>query len=167
MSTFDALVADSDDVFYMHLALQQAQLAFADGEVPVGAILVAGDRVVGRGFNQPIGRCDPTAHAEICALRDGAARVGNYRLVDTTLYVTVEPCAMCLGALMHARVARVVFGTREPKAGRLCSHPLIHDKCFNHRIDVIEGVCDLDCKELMQSFFAKRRERKKALKQSE
>lgn len=164
MSTFDAKVADSDDAFYMHLALQQAQFAYEQGEVPVGAILVANECVIGRGFNKPITSCDPSAHAEICALRDGAKRVGNYRLIETTLYVTVEPCAMCLGALMHARIARVVFGTREPKAGRLCSHPLIHDPCFNHRISVIEGVCEKDCKDLMQSFFAERRARKKALK---
>lgn len=166
MSAFDAVVADSDDVFYMHLALQQAQLAFEEGEVPVGAILVAGDCVIGRGFNQPITRCDPSAHAEICALRDGGKKTGNYRLVETTLYVTVEPCAMCLGALMHARVARIVFGAREPKAGRLCSHPLIHDPCFNHRIHVIDGVCEVECKALMQTFFAERRASKKALKKN-
>lgn len=166
MSSFDAVIADSDDVFYMHLALQQAKLAYKQGEVPVGAVLVEGERVIGRGFNQPITGCDPSAHAEICALRDGAKGTGNYRLVNTTLYVTVEPCAMCLGALMHARVARVVFGAREPKAGRLCSHPLHNDPCFNHSLKVVEGVCDVECKRLMQDFFAERRARKKALKKN-
>lgn len=165
MSELSALVADSQDVFYMHLALHQAQQAYACGEVPVGAVLVCDDQVVGRGFNQPITRCDPTAHAEICALRAAAERLANYRLVDATLYVTVEPCTMCLGALMHARVGRVVFGTREPKAGRLCSHPLQHDPCFNHRLTVIEGVCEAECKQLMQDFFAERRAQKKALKE--
>lgn len=164
MTEFITDNVNADDIFYMHLALHQAQIAYAHDEVPVGAIVVANNRVIGRGFNQPITQNDPSAHAEICALRHAAKEISNYRLVETTLYVTVEPCTMCLGALMHARVARVVFGVREPKAGRLLSHPLINDACFNHRLQVVEGLCEIPCKTLMQRFFAERRARKKAIR---
>ncbi len=156
----------SDDIFFMHLALQQAQRALALREVPVGAVLVQEGVVVGRGFNQPIGLCDPSAHAEIQALRAAAQHLGNYRLPASTLYVTVEPCTMCLGALVHARVERIVFGALEPKAGRLCSHSLLNDACFNHRMTVDGGVCEREAGALMRHFFADQRRRKKQLKEA-
>jgi tRNA(adenine34) deaminase len=150
----------------MHLALQQAKLAFALHEVPVGAVLVQQDVVIGCGFNQPIGLCDPTAHAEIRALRNAAYKLNNYRLPASTLYVTVEPCTMCLGAIVHARVERIVFGALEPKAGRLCSHSLLEDGCFNHRMTVEAGVCERESGDLMRDFFAHQRQRKKQLKEA-
>ncbi|WP_274377602.1 tRNA adenosine(34) deaminase TadA [Marinagarivorans algicola] len=154
-----------NDTFYMHLALQQARKAYSKGEVPVGAVLVAGDQVIGSGFNQPITATDPTAHAEMQALRAGSQTIHNYRLPATTLYVTVEPCTMCLGALIHARVQRVVLAALEPKAGRICSHSLLDDACFNHRLEVTVGVCAQAASDLMQAFFAERRALKKSLKQ--
>ena len=153
-----------DDVFFMHLALLQARLAYGCDEVPVGAVIVQNGMVVGQGFNQPISACDPTAHAEIQALRSAAAQLRNYRLPEATLYVTVEPCTMCLGALVHARIERIVFAALEPKAGRVCSHSLLDDPCFNHGIEVLGGVCAEPASALMQQFFAERRARKKALK---
>lgn len=155
-----------DDAFFMHLALLQARLAYGCDEVPVGAVIVDNGVVVGAGFNRPISASDPTAHAEIQALRAAAARLGNYRLPEATLYVTVEPCTMCLGALVHARIQRIVFAATEPKAGRVCSHSLLDDPCFNHRIEVTAGVCAEPASALMQRFFAERRARKKALKQN-
>lgn len=155
-----------DDVFFMHLALLQARLAYDCDEVPVGAVIVQNGVVVGQGFNQPISACDPTAHAEMQALRSAAAQLRNYRLPEATLYVTVEPCTMCLGALVHARIARIVFAALEPKAGRACSHSLLDDPCFNHRIEVLGGVCAEPASALMQQFFAERRARKKALKKN-
>lgn len=154
------------DVFYMHLALQQARKAYTIAEVPVGAIVVADHQVIGSGFNQPIYAQDPTAHAEVQALRAAAACRQNYRLPSATLYVTVEPCTMCLGAMIHARIERVVFGALEPKAGRVSSHGLLDDGCFNHRVKFTAGVCALQASELMQAFFAERRARKKAMKKS-
>ncbi len=154
-----------NDTFYMHLALQQARKAYGKGEVPVGAVLVAGGQVIGSGFNQPITATDPTAHAEVQALRAASQAVSNYRLPATTLYVTVEPCTMCLGALIHARVKRVVMGALEPKAGRICSHSLLEDTCFNHLLEVTAGVCAQEASDLMQAFFAERRALKKSLKQ--
>ena len=155
-----------DDVFFMHLALLQARLAYDCDEVPVGAVIVQNGVVVGQGFNQPISACDPTAHAEMQALRSASAQLRNYRLPEATLYVTVEPCTMCLGALVHARIARIVFAALEPKAGRACSHSLLDDPCFNHRIEVLGGVCAEPASALMQQFFAERRARKKALKKN-
>lgn len=156
----------TDDIFFMHLALQQAQRALAVLEVPVGAVLVQQGVVIGRGFNQPIGLCDPSAHAEIQALRAAAQNSRNYRLPASTLYVTVEPCTMCLGAIVHARVARIVFGALEPKSGRICSHSLMGDVCFNHRMTVDAGVCEREAGALMRVFFAAQRRRKKELKYS-
>lgn len=158
-----------DDVVYMHLALQQARKAYALGEVPVGAVVVAhspAQQVLGVGFNQPITLADPTAHAEVQALRAAASAQQNYRLPEATLYVTVEPCTMCLGAMIHARVRRVVFGALEPKSGRICSHSLVTDPCFNHPITYTAGVCAEQASGLMQQFFAERRAYKKALKQN-
>ncbi len=142
----------------MQRALALAQQAAAKGEVPVGAVLVCEGEVIGEGFNCPISTNDPTAHAEVMALRDAAKRISNYRLPNTTLYVTVEPCAMCAGALVHARVARVVYGTPEPKAGVADSHlSLFAAPHFNHRVCCEGGVLQEDCANLMQDFFRSRR----------
>src|SRR5512134_1297767 len=138
----------------MQLALEQARMAAAAGEVPVGAVLVVGDVVVASAYNQPIGSVDPTAHAEILVLRAGARAVGNYRLVDSTLYVTVEPCLMCVGALVHARVRRVVYGAAEPKTGALVSTVAGTGlPGLNHTFEVVGGVREGECRELMQAFF--------------
>jgi tRNA(adenine34) deaminase len=143
---------------FMREAIEQARLGAARGEVPVGAVLVVDGIVVARAFNQPIGRTDPTAHAEILALREAAAAIGNYRLVNGTLYVTIEPCLMCVGALVHARVREVVFGAPEPKTGALVSAVTALDvPGLNHRFAVLPGVCADDCRELMQAFFRERR----------
>ena len=131
---------ESDD-HYMFLALAEAEKAEKAGEVPVGAVLVAGGDVIGRGFNQPITANDPTAHAEIVAMRDAAKRVWNYRLVDTVLYCTVEPCVMCAGAMIHARIARLVFGTPDSKAGAAGSiYNVLTDPRLNHSVEVISGI---------------------------
>jgi len=142
----------------MRVALEQARLALAAGEVPIGAVVVAGGDVVSRGFNQPIAAVDPTAHAEVLALRAAAASVGNYRLPNTTLYVTVEPCLMCVGALVHARVGEVVFGAVEPKSGALVSTVRGHEiPGLNHRFTVTGGVLEADCRDLIQQFFREKR----------
>lgn len=142
----------------MRVALGLAHEAGAAGEVPVGAVVVLDGEVIGRGFNQPILRHDPTAHAEIMALRDAASRVGNYRLPGSTLYVTLEPCVMCTGAIMHARVARVVFGARDPKTGAAGSVvDLYAESRLNHHADIEGGVLADDCGSLLSSFFAARR----------
>ncbi len=150
------------DQQWMQHALTLAERAAALNEVPVGAVVVSDDRVVGEGWNRPISSHDPTAHAEIMALRDACARVGNYRLVDCSLYVTIEPCTMCFGAMVHARVARVVFGAPEPKAGVLCSHhEVMSAPIYNHRFEWLGGVMEEECAQLMQTFFQRRREEKK------
>ncbi|MCK9388635.1 MAG: tRNA adenosine(34) deaminase TadA [Sulfuritalea sp.] len=144
----------------MGLALDLAREAGAIGEVPVGALIVMDGEVVGRGFNQPIGRHDPTAHAEIMALRDAATRLGNYRLPGCTLYVTLEPCAMCAGAIMHARVDRVVYGARDPKTGAAGSViDLFGESRLNHHTAVVGGVLAEECGSLLSEFFAARRGR--------
>jgi tRNA(adenine34) deaminase len=143
---------------FMRLALEQARLAEASGEVPIGAVVVADGVVVGRGFNRPIGAVDPTAHAEMLALRDAAAAVGNYRLVAADVYVTVEPCLMCVGALVLARVRTVVFGVREPKTGALLSTmQALELPSLNHRFAVVENVLEPECRGLLQAFFRSRR----------
>ena len=149
-----------DDTSFMHLALEQARLAEAAGEVPVGAVLVMEGALVARGFNCPISAVDPTAHAEIVTLREAARALGNYRLAGATLYVTVEPCLMCVGALVHARVARVVFGAAEPKTGALGSTiDALANPFLNHRFDVVGGVCADETRALVQEFFQARRVR--------
>jgi tRNA(adenine34) deaminase len=149
-----------DDSEFMGLALDLAREAGAAGEVPVGAVVVIDGEVVGRGCNQPIGRHDPTAHAEITALRDAATRLGNYRLPGSTLYVTLEPCAMCAGAIMHARVERVVFGAPDPKTGAAGSViDLFAESRLNHHTSVTGGVLADDCGSLLSGFFAARRGR--------
>lgn len=150
------------DEYWMQRALEQAQLAAAAGEVPVGAVLVKDDEIVAAGFNHPIGGCDPTAHAEIATLRTAAKTLSNYRLPDTTLYVTIEPCAMCAGALVHARVKRLVFGASEPRAGAVVSTlQLLNGEQLNHRVDVQGGVLAEQCAALMQKFFRERRSSEK------
>ena len=149
-----------DDVHFMELALDLAREAGALGEVPVGAVVVLEGEVVGRGFNRPIDRHDPTAHAEIMALRDAASRLGNYRLPGCTLYVTLEPCVMCAGAIMHARVAQVVFGAHDPKTGAAGSVvDLFAEPRLNHHTTITGGVLADDCGSLLSSFFAARRGR--------
>lgn len=142
----------------MRRAIALAQQAAAEGEVPVGAVVVLDGEVIGEGYNRPISTYDPTAHAEIVALRDAAARVGNYRLPDSTLYVTIEPCTMCAGALVHARVARVVYGTLEPKAGVAVSNlALFEAPHFNHSVSCEGGLLQAECAALMSDFFRGRR----------
>ena len=146
------------DAHYMDLALFEAKKAEMAGEVPVGAIIVCGGDVIGRGFNQPISRSDPTAHAEILALREAAHHQGNYRLPDATMYCTVEPCMMCAGAIIHARISRLIFGTPDPKAGSAGSiYNVLTDPRLNHRVDVISGIREDECAALVREFFAKRR----------
>ncbi len=146
------------DEHWMRLALKQADNAWQAGEVPVGAVLVRDQQVVGVGWNQCINQRDPSAHAEVVALRQAASQLDNYRLPDSTLYVTIEPCAMCVGAIVHARVRRLVFGAYEPKAGCVCSNPALLDSGhFNHRFAVTAGVLQGECSALISGFFAARR----------
>lgn len=144
---------------YMKEALAEARRAEAVGEVPVGAVVVGRDgKILGRGFNQPISTQDPTAHAEIVALREACRTVNNYRLVGATLFVTLEPCVLCAGACLLARIETLVFGARDPKAGAVRSlHSLLDDPRHNHRVDVVEGVLADECAELLQAFFRSRR----------
>ena len=152
------MTAAMNEEDYMRSALEQARQAGACDEVPVGAVVVLDGEIVGRGFNQPIGRHDPTAHAEIMALRDAAARLGNYRLPGCTLYVTLEPCVMCSGAIMHARIARVVFGARDPKTGVAGSVlDLFAEPRLNHHATIEGGLLGDDCGRMLSSFFAARR----------
>jgi tRNA(adenine34) deaminase len=149
------------DQEWMQLALDQARLAAQAGEVPVGAILVKDNVLVAAGFNQPISSCDPTAHAEIVALRAAAQTLGNYRLPDTTLYVTIEPCAMCAGALVQSRVSRLVFGATDPKAGAVGSlYDLAREPRHNHRVEVVSGVLANESSQMLKEFFAGLRNRK-------
>lgn len=154
------------DQTFMNIALEQAQLAYDDGEVPVGAVVVIADKVVGRGYNKPISSLDPSAHAEVVALRDAAKNIGNYRLSGATLYVTVEPCAMCAGCLVHSRIERLVYATTEPKSGVVESAMTFLESDFlNHKVKVCSGVLAQDAADIMSSFFKMRREGKKKLKQ--
>lgn len=142
----------------MALAMRTALAAEARGEVPVGAVVVRDGQVIGTGGNAVIGSADPTAHAEIVALRDAAARLGNYRLSGATLYCTIEPCAMCAGALIHARIARLVYGAAEPRAGAVHSHLGVLDHPgANHRVEVLRGVLGNSCARMMRDFFRARR----------
>lgn len=143
----------------MGLALEQARRGQAAGEVPIGAVVVAGGAVVGEGFNRPVGAVDPTAHAEIVALRAAASALRNYRLPDTTLYVTLEPCLMCVGALISARVATVVYGASEPKWGAIESVVNVSTLAVNHRFAVVAGVREAECRGLVVEFFRARRGR--------
>jgi len=146
------------DTQYMRYALNRAIEAGERGEVPVGAIVVVDGEIVAEGFNQPISTNDPTAHAEIVALRRAAAELRNYRLTAATLYVTIEPCQMCVGAMVHARIARLVYGAPEPKAGAIESAMRAHEHpALNHRLEVIGGVLADESREVMQAFFQDRR----------
>ncbi len=146
------------DQEFMRLAIDLGRKAAMRHEVPVGAIVVRGGEIIGRGFNAPIGAADPTAHAEIQALRDAAARVGNYRLVDSALYVTLEPCVMCAGAIQNARIAKLVFGAHDPKTGACGSVvDLFAETKLNHHTSVAAGVLATECAELLQQFFRDRR----------
>jgi tRNA(adenine34) deaminase len=143
---------------FMRLALEAARRARAAGEVPVGAVVVIDGAVAGTGFNQPIGAMDPTAHSEILALREAARATGNYRLTGATLYVTVEPCLMCVGAIVHARVATLVYGIADPKGGAVRSLLDPAALPLNHRFEAIEGVLADDCRAILQEFFRSRRQ---------
>ncbi|MGB4345371.1 MAG: tRNA adenosine(34) deaminase TadA [Burkholderiaceae bacterium] len=152
------------DELFMQQAIAAAKEAKALGEVPVGAVLVKNGEVIATGFNQPIGRHDPTAHAEIAALRAAAEALGNYRLPGCTLYVTLEPCAMCAGAMMHARLERVVFGAADPKTGACGSVlNLFAEEKLNHHTTVTQGVLAEECSSLLKTFFAERRAAKNSL----
>lgn len=154
----------SEHEVFMREALAQARAAAEAGEVPVGAVVVVDGRIVGRGFNRPISAVDPTAHAEVVALREAAREVGNYRLTGATVYVTVEPCLMCAGALVHARVGGLVFGAREPKAGAVISTMrVLEGEALNHRVPVVEGVLVEECRAVMQAFFKERRDAERRL----
>ena len=146
------------DELWMEEALREAQRALVLGEVPVGAVVVRGGQVVGCGCNRPLSANDPTAHAEILALREAGHTIGNYRLLDCDLYVTVEPCAMCAGAMTHARIRRLIYGAEDPKAGAVHSmlQVLNHPK-LNHTVEVVSGVLAARCMELVQAFFRERR----------
>lgn len=161
MTTSDSLLT-SPHAGHMRLALSQAQRAWDLGEVPVGAVVVKDGEVIATGFNQPIAHHDPSAHAEIMALRAAAAFLGNYRLPGCELYVTLEPCAMCAGAMLHARLARVIYGAADPKTGASGSVlNLFAQAELNHQTELIGGVLAQDCGQLLKDFFAQRRERLK------
>jgi tRNA(adenine34) deaminase len=147
-----------NDLEYMHLAITQAQAAALRGEVPVGALVVLEDRILAAAGNRTITDCDPTAHAEVVALRDAARKTGNHRLTGASIYVTVEPCAMCAGALVQARVARLIYGADEPKGGaiRTCMR-VLDAPALNHRVEVVSGVLAEESVQLLQSFFSARR----------
>ena len=143
---------------FMQVALLEAKAALHLGEVPVGAIVVVGGEVVARGFNQPIRGLDPTAHAEVVALRQAARALGNYRILGASVYVTIEPCLMCVGALVQARVAEVIYGAPEPKAGALRSTLQFESLALNHRFKVSSGVLEDECRRIVVDFFKYRRE---------
>lgn len=154
----------SHEVF-MAQAIIEAQKAADLMEVPVGAVVVLNGEIIGRGFNQPISSHDPCAHAEVMALRDAAKRIENYRLVDADLYITIEPCTMCSGAIVHARIKRVIFAALEPKSGVVCSQMEVFNQPYlNHEVEVISGVLEEESIKIMQEFFKMRRAQKKQLK---
>ncbi|EHM44617.1 cytidine and deoxycytidylate deaminase zinc-binding region [Yokenella regensburgei ATCC 43003] len=151
----------------MRHALGLAKRAWEEGEVPVGAVLVHNNQVIGEGWNRPIGRHDPTAHAEIMALRQGGLVLQNYRLTDTTLYVTLEPCVMCAGAMVHSRIGTLVFGARDAKTGAAGSlMDVLHHPGMNHRVEIVEGILSESCAAMLSDFFRQRRAEKKALKKA-
>ena len=146
------------DERYMALALEEAAAAAGEGEVPVGALIVSGDRIIARAHNRPIALNDPTAHAEILAIRAAARHAGNYRLTGATLYVTLEPCFMCAGAVIHARIGRVVFGAKDPKGGAVVSIGRVFaDRLLNHGVEFTGGVMEGRCAEILSSFFQQKR----------
>lgn len=157
--------SENSHEIFMAEAIQEALKADKLNEVPVGAVVVLDGQIIGRGFNQPISSNDPTAHAEVMALRDAAKHVANYRLVDADLYVTIEPCTMCSGAIVHSRIRTLIYGAAEPKAGVVQSQQSIFtEPYFNHVVSVISGVLAEECSAVMQAFFKRRREEKKQIK---
>ena len=152
-----------DDEFFMRQALAEARKSLKKEEVPVGAVVVLKDEVVSRAHNAPIARNDPTAHAEISALRKAGSKLGNYRLPACDLYVTVEPCAMCLGALVQARVRRLIFGAHDPKSGAVESMMKFPLERMNHRLEIVGGVLAKECGEILRDFFKKKRRSKKEI----
>ncbi|MGE0103475.1 MAG: tRNA adenosine(34) deaminase TadA [Blastocatellales bacterium] len=146
------------DRFFMNFALAEARAAAVDEEVPVGAVIVMNDRIIGAGHNRPIGLNDPTAHAEIIAIRQTAEALGNYRLTGAELYVTIEPCAMCAGAIVNARIARLVYGANDPRAGGVDTiFQICTSSSLNHQVEVTSGVMAEECRNIMQQFFRVRR----------
>ena len=146
------------DEFYMRMALEEARRAGEEGEIPIGAILVKEDQVLARDHNRCIEMNDPTAHAEILVIRKGGEALGNYRLNDTMIYVTAEPCSMCASAMIHGRISRLVFGTLEPKFGAVESKfKMLQDSNLNHRVEVEGGILEKDCVEVLKNFFKERR----------
>jgi len=155
-----------DDEIYMRRALELADFAYNKGEVPIGAVVVHDGIIIGEGYNQSITSLDPSAHAEMLAVREAARKIGNYRLVDCTLYVTIEPCTMCAGLLVHSRINRLVFGAKEAKAGAICSaFKLKEQTYFNHSFQIDSGIMAEECAEKMSRFFKERRLRKKEIRQ--
>jgi tRNA(adenine34) deaminase len=151
-------MSSEQDLEWMQRALALAKQGAEMGEVPVGAVLIANHEVIGEGFNRPIANHDPSAHAEIQALRAGATHLGNYRLLDTTLYVTLEPCMMCAGAMVHARIGRLIYAATDPKAGAVVSQMTLLDQAFlNHRVEHQGGILSAECSHLLSSFFQSRR----------
>ena len=149
------------DLQFMARALELARRAQANGEVPVGALLVKDNQIIAEGWNQPISTHDPSAHAELLAMREAARQVKNYRLLDTTLYVTLEPCAMCAGAMVHARVKRLVYAAADPRAGAAGSiFNIVQHEALNHRMEVVGGVMETECATLLREFFRTRRQEK-------
>ena len=149
------------DEFFMRFALAEAEQARDADEVPIGAVIVLERKIIGRGYNQPISSHDPTAHAEIIALRDAARTIGNYRLTGATLYVTIEPCAMCAGALINARIKRLVYGAADARAGAITSvFQIGTNSSLNHQVEITTGILETECRELMQAFFRQRRKPK-------
>lgn len=150
-------VQSEQDKYWIRQALQLAQQAANEQEVPVGAVIVIDHHIIGEGYNQPIKQHDPTAHAEINALRKAAAKLGNYRLINTTLYVTLEPCIMCVGAIIHARIKRLVYGASDSKAGAIISKCQLHNIRSNHKLEITPGILSEECGELLKNFFRARR----------
>ncbi len=158
MAVFVPISIESSHELWMRVALEEADAASVSGEVPIGAIVVVGDRIVGRGHNRSIGLSDPTGHAEVMALRDAGTRAKNYRLPETIMYVTLEPCPMCAGALLHARVGSLVFGARDREVGAAGSAMnLLESPLSNHRCQVISGILEAECKKRLEQFFGQRR----------
>ena len=156
------------DEYWMRHALGLARLAWEQGEVPVGAVLVQDERVIGEGWNRPIGQHDPTAHAEMMALRQGGKVLENYRLLNTTLYVTLEPCVMCAGAMVHSRITRLVYGAHDVKTGAAGSLlDVLGHPGMNHQIELHSGVLAEECAAMLSDFFRMRREQKKTLRQAQ
>lgn len=163
MTENNATISINEDIRWMQLALDLAKKAEEQGEVPVGAVVVRDDQLLGGGQNSPITLNDPSAHAEILALREASSRTQNYRLVGTTLYVTLEPCIMCMGAIIQARVKRLVFGATDPKSGAVISkYQIGSDGFLNHRIEIESGVCDKVCSTLLTNFFKEKRRNRRS-----